>query len=120
MCVGIPMVVRGMEGAFALCTPLEGAPLERGIAERVDMALVPEAEPGDFVLVFLGLARSVLSEAEARRIAGALGAVAALSEAPPEEEAQSVIRRAFADLLDRPPSLPPHLEAARLAGREDA
>lgn len=118
MCVGIPMTVQSMEGAFALCA----ARLPDGTLatpERIDMALVPEARPGDDVLVFMGLARAPLSAEEAARIRAALETVSALSVAEDGAHAE-IITRGFADLCDNPPRLPPHLEAARLAGLKEA
>lgn len=118
MCVGIPMTVQSVEGTFALCAARlpDGA---LATPQRVDMALVPEARTGDHVLVFLGLARAQLSAQEAARIRAALESVAALSVAE-EGASAEIIARGFADLCEQPPRLPPHLEAARLAGLEEA
>lgn len=118
MCVGIPMTVQSVKGAFALCA----ARLPDGALtapQQVDMALVPEARTGDDVLVFLGLARALLSADEAARIRAALESVAALSVAQDGTQA-AIIARGFADLCEQPPRLPPHLEAARLAGLKEA
>ncbi|WP_246379665.1 HypC/HybG/HupF family hydrogenase formation chaperone [Gluconacetobacter johannae] len=120
MCVGIPMTVRAVHGAMADCEAdqPEGVPARR---EQVDIALVPDARPGDELLVFMGLARSRLGAEEARSIRAALAALAALA-APGGDAAhvQDVVARGFADLCDAPPRLPPHLEAALAAGLEEA
>jgi hydrogenase expression/formation protein HypC len=41
----------------------------------VSLACVPDARPGDFVLVHAGLAISFLDEDEARRVLAAVGAM---------------------------------------------
>lgn len=73
---------------------------------EVDLALLPEARPGDHVLVFLGAGRRLLDAEEAMRITQALTAV----EAVMRGDATS-IDAAFADLTEREPTLPPHLAA---------
>lgn len=113
MCLGLPMRVEEVHGTFALCSA-EGR-VER--VERVDLALVPDAARGDHVLVFQGAARRLLDADEARLIAEALSGVAAIMAGDVDE---SRIARAFADLVDREPTLPPHLAAAYAAGRKEA
>jgi len=39
-----------------------------GIAKEVNLALVPEAKVGDYVIVHVGIAISVLDEAEAQKV----------------------------------------------------
>ncbi|HXG33655.1 MAG TPA: HypC/HybG/HupF family hydrogenase formation chaperone [Bryobacteraceae bacterium] len=39
-----------------------------GVRKEVSLAFTPEAMPGDYVLVHVGFALSVVDEAEARRI----------------------------------------------------
>lgn len=106
MCIGAPMqVVRllGAEGAAAECDGPEGR-------VEIDLTLVGPVEPGDWLLVFLGAARDRLTPERADQIARALdGARAALTGGD--------LGDAFADLEARSPALPPHLEAARRAGR---
>lgn len=110
MCLGLPMRIDELDGGFALCST-------EGRAERVDLCLVPEAQVGDHVLVFQGTARQRLDAEEARRITEALAGVAAIMAG---EADAAVIDRAFADLADREPQLPPHLAAAYAAGRKEA
>ncbi len=38
-----------------------------GVTKEVNMAMVPEAQPGDYVLVHVGVAISVVDEDEARK-----------------------------------------------------
>lgn len=66
MCLGIPGRIE------AITNP---APLERsarvsfgGISKEINIAFVPEANVGDFVIVHVGFAISVVDEAEAHRI----------------------------------------------------
>ena len=39
-----------------------------GLVKEVSLACVPEAQVGDYVLVHVGLALSIVDEAEARRV----------------------------------------------------
>lgn len=72
----------------------------------IDLSLLPEARPGDHVLTFLGAGRRQLDAQEAGQIAQALAAVAAVMRGETEG-----IDAAFADLVGREPTLPPHLAA---------
>lgn len=75
-----------------------------GGTARVDLALVGPQEKGAWLLVFLGAAREVLTEADANRIIDAHQALRdILNGATPNIEAQ------FADLTSREPTLPDHL-----------
>lgn len=99
MCVGIPLHLARVDGILGLGT--EG--------DRVDLSLVPEARPGDWVLNFLGTAHAILPEDEALKITAALKGLQSLMQG-------GVLGDAFADLEARPPQLPPHLQAALDAG----
>jgi len=66
MCLGIPGRIEEITNT---------APLERsgrvsfgGISREVNLAYVPEAGPGDYVIVHVGFAISRLDEAEAQRV----------------------------------------------------
>lgn len=106
MCIGTPMKVLEVEGLRALAAP------EEGPAEYLDLALTGALAPGTWVLGFLGAAREVMTEDEARKVSAALRGLAAAMQG-------GTLGDAFAD-LDRAPTLPPHLEAARLAGAKTA
>jgi hydrogenase expression/formation protein HypC len=96
MCVGIPMQVLEIDGPCASC---EG----RGERLSVDIRLVDVPAPGDWLLVFHGVAREALSEQRARDITSALDALdAALA-------GETDFDRHFADLVNREPELPEHL-----------
>ncbi len=103
MCIGIPLRLSAIDGIVGRA--------EDGAA--IDLSLVPEAGPGDWVLGFLGAARRLLEPEEAAQILDALAAMAAALDG-------EALDSAFADLTGREPTLPPHLEAARAAGLTEA
>lgn len=103
MCIGLPMQLITKDGT-------RGRALHRGVQENVDLSLTPEAVAGDFLLVFLGAARSVIDETFALQVQDALAALEAVA-------AGDSAAFAFADLANREPELPPHLLAAFAAGR---
>lgn len=111
MCIGVPLQVEsieshdGDEGLYAVCT--DGT--ER---ERLDMRLVGRQAPGTWVLSFLGAARRVLDPVEAAQIRSALQA---LKEALQEDPDPAAFDALFADLVNREPQLPPHLQAQAAA-----
>jgi hydrogenase expression/formation protein HypC len=47
-----------------------------GIAKDINLAFVPEARIGDYVLAHVGIALTVIDEAEAERILGSLREIA--------------------------------------------
>lgn len=106
MCLGVPMQVVSVEGYSAVC---EAGPRR----ETIDLALTGPLAPGTWVLVFLGAAREVLDAERAAQISDALDGLAGAM-------AGHGTGTAFADLEAREPTLPPHLEAARRAGRSAA
>jgi hydrogenase expression/formation protein HypC len=106
MCIGIPMRVETVDGFVAECS-------DGDARHAVDIALVQDAAPGDWVLVFLGAARHRLDADEARLIREALAALSAAMDGRVDDSA-------FADLIGREPELPPHLQEARAAGRMEA
>lgn len=102
MCVGIPMRLTEIDGIAGHATDGDRNAL-------VDLSLVPEARPGDWVLSFLGTAHAILPEDEALKVRAALAGLAAVMAGGDPGEA-------FADLDARTPRLPPHLQAALDAG----
>jgi hydrogenase expression/formation protein HypC len=103
MCVGVPMLLTAVSG-------IVGHAADGGRMEPIDLSLIPEARPGDWVLNFLGTAHAVLPEDEALKIRAALDGLASLMRGGP-------LGDAFADLDARTPELPPHLQAALAAGQ---
>ena len=64
MCLGVPgEVLTAVENALGMAMgPVSFA----GVTREVCLAYVPEAKPGDYVIVHAGFAISVVSEQEAR------------------------------------------------------
>ncbi len=98
MCIGIPMQVIEARGTFAVCEADEKQ-------ELVDMVLVGEQPVGTWILNFLGGAREVLTDENARQIRQALLAIDSVMSGTTE------IDQFFNDLVNREPELPPHLQA---------
>ena len=70
MCLGIPMQVIEVDGAFAWC---EG----RGRRERLNTMLLEEVAPGDWVYAVLGQAREIMTPQHAQEINLALDGLSA-------------------------------------------
>lgn len=102
MCIGIPMQILSADGIVA--TAREG---DREVL--IDLSLTGPLPPGTWVLTFLGAARDTLTEGDARKITAAVDALRAVM-------AGGDVGDAFAD-LEGGPTLPPHLAAARAAGK---
>lgn len=105
MCLGVPMKLLSIDGIAGLAEGIDGV-------ELIDLSLCDHAKTGDWVLGFLGAARAVISADEAAKITAALGGLRSLM-------AGGDLGTAFADLDARPPSLPPHLQAALDAGQRN-
>jgi len=56
-----------------------------GVRREVSLAFTPEARPGDYVLVHVGFALSVVDEAEAQKIFRYLEEMAEAEEPAPED-----------------------------------
>jgi hydrogenase expression/formation protein HypC len=98
--MGIPMQVLEMRGTHALCEA-------DGRQEIVDMILVGEQPVGTWILNFLGSAREVLSPENAAQISQAMTALSQIMQGTEQ------IDHLFADLIDREPQLPEHLQPDR-------
>ena len=85
MCLGIPGRILSLEEDEA------GLPVGRvdfsGAVKSVCLAYVPEAVPGDYVIVHVGFAISRLDEGEARRVFSYLEEMGELKELEPGEKA---------------------------------
>ncbi|HSC64170.1 MAG TPA: HypC/HybG/HupF family hydrogenase formation chaperone [Caldimonas sp.] len=99
MCIGEPLRVVSIDGCFAWCEA-------GGTRERLDMRLVGEQPIDTWVLASLGAARQVLSALDAERTRDARAALTAVLQG------EGALDAFFADLVDREPSLPAHLQAA--------
>ncbi|MFT8550287.1 MAG: HypC/HybG/HupF family hydrogenase formation chaperone [Acetobacter okinawensis] len=119
MCLGIPMKVLRFEGSVAFCVVAPRPGQQPVRHAQVDTILVPDACEGDYLLVFMGMARARMEPEEARKLQDVLEALAALAAAP-AGAAEQIVTHGFADLCDAPPRLPPHLQAAFDAGLTEA
>ncbi|MEO8755153.1 MAG: HypC/HybG/HupF family hydrogenase formation chaperone [Casimicrobiaceae bacterium] len=96
MCIGVPMRLLSRGPGRALG---EG----RGQRETLDLMLVGDQPVGTWVLAFRGTAMRVLSADEADKTNAALDALEAVLAGEGDIDAH------FADLVDREPMLPEHL-----------
>ncbi len=102
MCVGQPMQVISQTGeAQARCD-------YRGDQQDIDIRLVGDVEPGEWLMTFLGAARERMDEVSAKRALSAIAAVEAIMNGGEVD-----IAAAFPDLVDREPQLPEHLQGNR-------
>lgn len=108
MCLGIPMQVVSSDGLSAVCRRPDavdgGVVNDGGEGEVIDIRLIGPVEPGQWVLTFLGAARSVLSAEDAEQTLNALTALSVALDG-------GNVDHLFADLIDHEPQLPPHLRA---------
>lgn len=98
MCIGIPMRVLSVDGLQAVCARRNGA------TQSIDLSLVGPQQPGQWLLVFIDAARSLLTEEEAIQVDDALQAVEAVMRGED-------VDHLFADLVGREPELPDFLKA---------
>lgn len=98
MCLGIPMQIVRCEETRALCANGEEQ-------QWVDISLIGEQPVDSWVLVFLGAAREVMTAEDAHKTRSALNAVQAVMAGEAAD-----LDRLFADLVDREPQLPAHLQ----------
>jgi hydrogenase expression/formation protein HypC len=77
MCLAVPLQVKRIDGVMA---EVEMG----GVSREISLALTPEAQVGDYVLVHTGFAISVLDEAEA------LETLALFAELEEQEAADSI------------------------------
>ncbi len=78
MCLAVPGRILSIAGDDALMRT--GRVDFGGVVKEIHLAYVPEAVPGDHVLVHVGVAITVLDEAEARRVFEALDALGEVAE----------------------------------------
>ena len=71
MCLAVPGQIHSVAGDDPLFR--SGRVSFGGVVKTVSLACVPEAVPGDYVLVHAGMALSVVDEAEAAKVLGLLG-----------------------------------------------
>jgi hydrogenase expression/formation protein HypC len=73
MCLAVPGQILGIEGDDPLVR--QGRVSFAGIVKQANLAYVPEAKCGDYVLVHAGFAIAVVDEAEALRTLAYIAAV---------------------------------------------
>ena len=78
MCLAVPGRILDIDGDDPLLR--SGQVDFAGIRKRVNLSYVPEARVGDYVLVHVGFAISVVDEAEARRVLEYLTAMGDMAE----------------------------------------
>lgn len=66
MCLAVPGRILSVEGADPLLR--SGRVDFSGVVKDVNLAFVPDAAIGDYVLVHVGIALQVIDEAEARQV----------------------------------------------------
>lgn len=66
MCLAVPGKIVSIEGADPLLR--SGRVDFAGIVKQINLAYVPEAKVGDYVLVHVGFAISTIDESEARQV----------------------------------------------------
>ncbi|MCB1504967.1 MAG: HypC/HybG/HupF family hydrogenase formation chaperone [Hyphomicrobiaceae bacterium] len=96
MCIGIPMQVLKSDGLSSRCSARDGV-------HDIDTSLVGPVQPGQWLMVFLGAAREIISDETARVTSDALAALELAMRG------ETDIDHLFADLVDREPELPDHL-----------
>ena len=79
MCLAVPGRLLSIEGSDPLLR--SGRVSFGGVVRSVQLAYVPEAEVGDYLVVHVGFALSVLDEAAAQRLLNDLLAAGALGSA---------------------------------------
>ena len=92
MCLAVPGQILTIQGDDPLFRT--GRVSFAGIVKQVNLSCVTEAKPGDFVLVHVGMALSIVDEKEAQEIFGYLKEMGDLDEldvpsppaAPPSDE----------------------------------
>jgi len=98
MCMATPMEVLRADEHRAWCRDRDGSEV------AVDTILTGPVAPGQWLLVFLGAAREVVSAEDAAKVSAALGALDAALIGDTD-----LIHAAFADIIDREPQLPEFL-----------
>jgi hydrogenase expression/formation protein HypC len=78
MCLAVPGRILSIDGDDPL---LRAGKVDfAGIQKRVNLSYVPEAKAGDYVLVHVGFAISIVDEAEAAQVLGYLKQMGDLAE----------------------------------------
>lgn len=88
MCLAVPGKIVSIEGDDPILR--DGKVNFGGIVKRVNLSLVPEAKIGDYVVVHVGLALSIVDEEEAKQVFEFLKTIGELSEIEGESNLEPV------------------------------
>jgi len=88
MCLAVPGKIVSIEGDDPILR--DGKVNFGGVVKRVNLSLVPEAKIGDYVVVHVGLALSIVDEEEAKQVFEFLKTMGELSEIEGESNLESV------------------------------
>ena len=86
MCLAVPGLILSLSGDDPLIRA--GRVDFGGVVKEISLAYVPEAKIGDYVLVHVGFALTVIDAAEAARVFAHLREIDALAEAEDSEAAK--------------------------------
>jgi hydrogenase expression/formation protein HypC len=88
MCLAVPGNIVSIEGDDPILR--DGKVNFGGVVKRVNLSLVPEAKIGDYVLVHVGLALSIVDEEEANQVFEYLKMIGELIEIEGESNLEPV------------------------------
>lgn len=88
MCLAVPGKIVSIEGDDPILR--DGKVNFGGVVKRVNLSLVPEAKIGDYVVVHVGLALSIVDEEEAKQVFEFLKTLGELSEIEGESNLEPI------------------------------
>jgi hydrogenase expression/formation protein HypC len=88
MCLAVPGKIISVEGDDPILRA--GKVNFGGVVKRVNLSYVPEAEAGDYVIVHVGFALSIVDEEEATQVFEYLKTIGELSEIEGESNVEAV------------------------------
>lgn len=88
MCLAVPGKVVSIEGDDPILRA--GKVNFGGVIKRVNLSYVPEAKAGDYVIVHVGFALSIVDEEEAKKVFEYLKTIGELSEIEGESNMEAV------------------------------
>jgi len=88
MCLAVPGKIVSIEGDDPILR--DGKVNFGGVVKRVNLSYVPEAKIGDYVIVHVGFALSIVDEEEAKQVFEYLKTIGELSEIEGESNLEPV------------------------------
>jgi hydrogenase expression/formation protein HypC len=88
MCLAVPGKIVSVEGDDPMLR--DGKVNFGGVVKLVNLSLVPEAKIGDYVVVHVGFALSIIDEEEAKQVFEYLKTIGELSEIEGESNSEPV------------------------------